>query len=168
MARRRGVRSKRRASVLVVIARKQKATEDAELYTIFNPKGIAHRSPGLRGTSYPGNCIHERTNPERVSPSYLRYTDPCKLQAPSPSCLFAVEDRKFMPPARLYLFRLAPARRGMEIVSMAGFRKETTGSRAMTPTHQVVAGISVALCLFASIERRVLVRLRAGRYRCIG
>src|SRR6266404_5438666 len=141
MARRRGVRSKRRASVLVVIARKQKATEDAELYTIFNPKGIAHRSPGLRGTSYPGNCIHERTNPERVSPSYLGYTDPCKLQAPSPPWLFAL---------KAGIFRLAPARRGIEIGSMTGFRKETTGSRAMTPTRQAIAGIAVALAFFVA------------------
>jgi len=62
------------------------------------------------------------------------------------------EGRKFMPPARLCLFRLAPVRHGMEIASMADSDEGTTAPRAMTPTRKAIAGIAVALAFFVALE----------------
>src|SRR5207244_7787805 len=37
----------------------------------LNPEGIPHQSPGLRGTSYPGNSLGERPNPNGVAPEMI-------------------------------------------------------------------------------------------------
>jgi len=38
------------------------------MFVIQNPEGIPSSSPGLRGTSYPGECRHHQLNLEEVAP----------------------------------------------------------------------------------------------------